>query len=67
MCFSDHQPGSSGRQPGSFRPRWVRQDELRAAFGDGWTVTRIAADTFDLNSRFGTRTAQAWLATIRRL
>ena len=31
MCFSD-------RQPGAFGPRRVSRDELRAAFGDGWTI-----------------------------
>jgi cyclopropane fatty-acyl-phospholipid synthase-like methyltransferase len=60
MCFSD-------RQPGDFGPRRVRQDELTAAFGHGWIVTDIAADTFELNPWPGTTTAQAWLATIRRL
>jgi cyclopropane fatty-acyl-phospholipid synthase-like methyltransferase len=60
ICFSD-------RQPGDYGPRRVRQDELRAAFADGWSVTNIAADTFDLNPIFESTSAQAWLATIRRL
>lgn len=60
MCFSD-------RQPGDFGPRRVRQDELTTAFGDGWTITDIAAATFDINPGLGTATAEAWLATIRRL
>ncbi len=59
MCFSDRQPGDSG-------PRRVRQDELRAAFSDGWTVASITADTFKVNPSFGATTVQAWLATIRR-
>jgi SAM-dependent methyltransferase len=60
MCFSD-------RQPGAFGPRRVSQDELRAAFGDGWTILAIQADTFALNrDAFGAATAQAWLATIGR-
>ena len=59
MCFSD-------RQPGDWGPRRVRQDELRAAFADGWTVTGIQADTFDLNPGMPTPIAQAWLAGIRR-
>ena len=42
MCFSD-------RQPGEFGPRRVSQDELRAAFADGWSISAIQADTFDLN------------------
>ena len=61
MCFSD-------RQPGTFGPRRVSQDELRAAFGDGWTIIAIEADMFALNpASFGVTTAQAWLATISRL
>ena len=59
MCFSD-------RQPGEYGPRRVRQDELRAAFSDGWAVTSIQADTFELNPSMPTPTAQAWLAVIRR-
>jgi cyclopropane fatty-acyl-phospholipid synthase-like methyltransferase len=59
MCFSD-------RQPGDFGPRRVRQDELTTAFADGWTVTDITADTFEINPGLGGATAQAWLATIRR-
>ena len=60
MCFSDRQPGTAG-------PRRVREDELRDAFRDGWSVMDIAAEAFDLNPGFGPDTAQAWLATIRRL
>ena len=59
MCFSD-------RQPGEFGPRRVRQDELRAAFSDSWAVESIVADAFEVNAGFPGRTAQAWLATIRR-
>ena len=59
MCFSD-------RQPGEFGPRRVRQDELRAASSDGWAVESIVADAFEVNAGFPGRTAQAWLATIRR-
>jgi SAM-dependent methyltransferase len=60
MCFSD-------RQPGDFGPRRVRQDEFTTAFGEGWAVMDIAADTFEINPGLGTTTARAWLATIRRL
>ena len=60
MCFSDRQPGNLG-------PRRVSQDELRAAFSEGWTVVSIEADTFEVNPGiFGSTTAQAWLATIDR-
>jgi hypothetical protein len=60
MCFSD-------RQPGDFGPRRVTQDELRAAFSGGWTVTSIEADTFEVNTgAFPVPYAQAWLAVIQR-
>ena len=59
ICFSD-------RQPGEYGPRRVRQDELRAAFSDGWAVTSIEADTFEVNPGMPTPTVQAWLATILR-
>ena len=60
MCFSD-------RQPGTFGPRRVRQEELRTAFSDGWAVTAIVAEAFEVNPGFGAPAAQAWLATIRRM
>jgi SAM-dependent methyltransferase len=61
MCFSD-------RQPGAFGPRRVSQDELRAAFRDGWTIAAIQADSFAINpGAFDTATAQAWLASIARI
>jgi cyclopropane fatty-acyl-phospholipid synthase-like methyltransferase len=60
MCFSDRQPGTLG-------PRRVRQDELRTAFSDGWAVTTIVAEAFEVNPGFGAPEAQAWLATIRRM
>jgi SAM-dependent methyltransferase len=59
MCFSD-------RQPGTWGPRRVRADELRAAFSDGWAVESITADTFDVNPVNGATQVQAWLAVIRR-
>jgi cyclopropane fatty-acyl-phospholipid synthase-like methyltransferase len=69
MCFSE-------RQPGNYGPRRVTQDELRAAFSDGWTIISIEPDVFDVNrgtfgnarpSTFDTGTAQAWLAAICRI
>jgi cyclopropane fatty-acyl-phospholipid synthase-like methyltransferase len=59
MCFSD-------REPGDWGPRRVREDELRAAFSDGWAITSLEADTFDINPGMPSPTAQAWLAAIRR-
>ena len=61
MCFSD-------RQPGEFGPRRVSQDELRAAFSDGWTVASIEPEAFELTQAvFGITSARAWLAAIQRL
>jgi cyclopropane fatty-acyl-phospholipid synthase-like methyltransferase len=61
MCFSD-------RQPGTFGPRRISQDELRAAFRDEWTIATSAAESFAINTgAFDTATAQAWLATIARI
>ena len=60
MCFSD-------RQPGTWGPRRVRQDEIRSAFADGWTVAGIAAAEFSVNPVMGATTVQAWLATLRRV
>ena len=61
MCFSD-------RQPGDFGPRRVTQDELRAAFGDGWDIASIEAAAFEINrAAFDIASAQAWLAVIERL
>jgi SAM-dependent methyltransferase len=59
MCFSD-------RQPGTWGPRRIRTDELRAAFSHGWTVESITADTFDINPIFDTTQVQAWRAVIKR-
>jgi SAM-dependent methyltransferase len=55
LCFSD-------RQPGLFGPRRVSQEELRAAFADGWRLDAIESATID--SRDGRGSALAWLATI---
>jgi cyclopropane fatty-acyl-phospholipid synthase-like methyltransferase len=59
MCFSD-------REPAGYGPRRVSQDELRAAFSDGWAVASIEADTFAVNPGMPASAAQAWLAAIRR-
>ena len=60
MCFSD-------RQPGDFGPRRVREDELRAAFSDGWDVESITAEGFEVKRQFMNEMAQAWLAVVRRV
>lgn len=55
LCFSELEPGEWG-------PRRVMQAEIRAAFGEGFSVESIAPDAFE--SRWGD--AKAWLAAIRR-
>jgi cyclopropane fatty-acyl-phospholipid synthase-like methyltransferase len=61
VCFSDREPGGLG-------PRRVTQDELRAAFGDGWVVPSIEAESFEVDrAMLGHASAQAWLAVIGRL
>jgi ubiquinone/menaquinone biosynthesis C-methylase UbiE len=57
LCFSD-------RQPGSFGPRRVSQQELRDSFADGWDVREIVAATFVTN--LPELQAKAWRATIVR-
>ena len=59
LCFSEHQPGTFG-------PRRVRQQELRAAFADGWVVDSISAATMDINPGLPAPVVQAWLAALRR-
>jgi cyclopropane fatty-acyl-phospholipid synthase-like methyltransferase len=59
MCFSD-------RQPGVWGPRRVREEEIRAAFADGWEIVSLTRDEFSINPIRGTDVAQAWLAVIRR-
>ena len=57
LCFSD-------RQPGDWGPRRIRQEEIRAAFTDGWEIESIEPTVLEITiSEDG---AQAWLAVIRR-
>jgi len=58
-CFSDKQPGVWG-------PRRVREEEIRAAFADGWEIVSLTPDQFTINPIYGNDVAQAWLAVIRR-
>jgi cyclopropane fatty-acyl-phospholipid synthase-like methyltransferase len=58
MCFSD-------RQPGDWGPRRVSQQELSAAFADGWSIGSIEAVKFAVT--IDLEGAHAWLATIERL
>jgi cyclopropane fatty-acyl-phospholipid synthase-like methyltransferase len=55
ICFSE-------RQPGDWGPRRVTQDEIRAAFADGWRVDSIEPATFDVT--IDPNGARAWLASI---
>jgi cyclopropane fatty-acyl-phospholipid synthase-like methyltransferase len=57
LCFSD-------RQPGEFGPRRITQDELRAAFADGWRVDSIEPVLIDTAVHRGA--VHAWLAAITR-
>jgi cyclopropane fatty-acyl-phospholipid synthase-like methyltransferase len=57
LCFSD-------RQPGVFGPRRITQDEIRAAFADGWRVDSIEPVMID--SVVQRQAAHAWLAAITR-
>ena len=63
MCFSDEEPHDRG-------PRRIRQDEIRAAFVDGWTVETITATHFepdpDSKDTFVDGGPRAWFAVIRR-
>ena len=59
MCFSDSQPGVWG-------PRRVREEEIRAAFADGWQIVSLTRDQFSVNPIQDTTVTQAWLAVIRR-
>lgn len=58
LCFSDRQPGVLG-------PRRVTQDEIRAAFADGWRVDSIEPAVLETNVEG--RDVQAWLASITRV
>jgi len=63
MCFSDQEPAGQG-------PRRIRQDEIRAAFVDGWTVESVMPTHFEPNpdskDTFVDGGPRAWFAVIRR-
>jgi ubiquinone/menaquinone biosynthesis C-methylase UbiE len=63
MCFSDQEPAGPG-------PRRIRQDEICAAFADGWTVESITPTHFAPNPQsketFVDGGPRAWFAVIRR-
>jgi hypothetical protein len=63
MCFSEREPGEAG-------PRRIRQEELRDAFSEGWSIESIRATQFEVNPHaeqtFVDGGPQAWFAVIRR-
>ena len=63
MCFSDQEPVGPG-------PRRIRQDEIRAAFAEGWTVESITPSHFEPNPEsketFVDGGPRAWFAVMRR-
>jgi SAM-dependent methyltransferase len=58
LCFSDRQPGGIG-------PRRVSQDEIRAAFADGWRIDSI--EPAAIETTLEDRDASAWLSAITRI
>jgi SAM-dependent methyltransferase len=56
-CFSD-------RQPGTWGPRRVTQEEIRSSFALGWTVASIEEARFVTN--LDPPHAEAWLSTVVR-
>lgn len=64
LCFSDAEPGTHG-------PRRVAEQELRAAFAQGWEVESIVPARFEVvpgipGAEFTSGGARAWFATMRR-
>ena len=57
LCFSDRVPGDAG-------PRRIRQDEIRSAFSDGFSVEAI--DESFIEATFLDEPVPAWLARIMR-
>ncbi len=57
LCFSD-------RQPGSFGPRRISRNEIKASFDKGWRVDSI--EPVKLDSRMDSDGILAWLARITR-
>jgi SAM-dependent methyltransferase len=57
LCFSE-------RQPGDWGPRRVTQDEIRAAFSEGWEVESIEPTVIDLT--WDPAGALAWQVAAKR-
>lgn len=58
LCFSDLEPGTWG-------PRRIRQDELRANFTDGWRIAQLEEAAMEMTIEPGS--AHAWLASMDRI
>jgi SAM-dependent methyltransferase len=58
LCFSDAGGESRGPHP-------VGEDELRAAFGEGWRVVSISPEPIE--TRFHPHGAPGWLAKVQRI
>lgn len=52
-------------EPGGYGPRRIRQEEIRAAFSDGWKINEIRAAVFE--SRTRAEGSRAWLSSITRV
>ncbi len=60
LCFSN-------RQPGTWGPYRLSEDDLHAAFADGWRVKSIEPATFaQADQASAVPSAEAWFARIRR-
>jgi cyclopropane fatty-acyl-phospholipid synthase-like methyltransferase len=58
LAFSD-------REPAGYGPRRVTQEEIRAAFSNGWQVDRIQDAVFE--SRTRAEGSRAWLSSITKV
>lgn len=61
ICFSEHQPGE-----GEWGPRRITQQEIRAAFAEGWSVEELEPAVFRINEFRDTTHVKAWRAMLRR-
>jgi SAM-dependent methyltransferase len=64
LCFSDREPGEQG-------PRRVSEQELRAAFADGWRIESLAPARFEVapnlpDLNFSEGGPHAWFAVVER-
>lgn len=58
LCFSDQQPGDEG-------PHRVSQDEIKAAFADGWRLDFIEPATIDITT--DPDGVRAWLVAVTKI